>query len=63
MVYQPLGFANSECKGNWNGMVSNLVSGEADIIVSGLIMCCRRTEAADYLWAINHPIEVFAIKG
>ena len=49
--------------GNWNGMVSNLVSGEANIIVSGLIMCCRRTEAADYLWAINHPIEVFAIKG
>ena len=49
--------------GNWNGMVSNLISGEADIIVASLTMCCRRTEAADYLWAISNPIEVFAIKG
>ena len=49
--------------GNWNGMVSNLISGEADIIVTSLTVCCRRTEAADYLWAISNPIEVFAIKG
>jgi hypothetical protein len=49
--------------GNWNGMISNLMSGEADIAATGLTMCCRRTEAADYLWAIDNPIEVFAIKG
>ena len=49
--------------GNWNGMISNLMSGEADIVGASLTMCCRRTEVIDYLWAINHPVEVFAIKG
>ena len=49
--------------GNWNGMISNLMSSEADIVVTGLTMCCRRTEAADFLWTINHAVEAFAIKG
>ena len=49
--------------GNWNGMISNLMSAEADIVGASLTMCCRRTEVIDYLWAINHPVEVFAIKG
>ena len=49
--------------GNWNGMISNLMSGEADIVGASLTMCCRRTEVIDYFWAINHPVEVFAIKG
>ena len=48
--------------GNWNGMISNLMSGEADIALA-LSMCCRRTEAADFLWTIEHSVEVFAIKG
>ena len=48
--------------GNWNGMISNLVSGEADIIGLSAI-CCRRTEVAEYLWSFGHPVEVFAIKG
>ena len=49
--------------GNWNGMISNLMSSEADIVVTGLTMCCRRTEAADFLWTINHAVEAFSIKG
>ena len=49
--------------GNWNGMLSNLMSSEADIVVTGLTLCCRRTEAADFLWTINHAKEAFAIKG
>ena len=49
--------------GNWNGMISNLVSSEADIVVTGLTMCCRRSEAVDFLWTINHAVEAFAIKG
>ena len=48
--------------GNWNGMISNLMSGEADIALA-LAMCCGRTEVADFLWTIEHPVEVFAIKG
>jgi hypothetical protein len=47
---------------NWSGMFTNLMSGEADIIAVSS-MCCRRTEVADYLWTIDHPVEVFAIKG
>ena len=47
---------------NWSGMFTNLMSGEADIIAVSA-MCCRRTEVADYLWTIDHPVEVFAIKG
>ena len=48
--------------GKWNGMVSNLHNGEADIIATELTLCCRRTEAADFLWTIDHPSYVFAIK-
>ena len=48
--------------GNWNGMISNLMSGEADIALA-LAMCCGRTEVADFLWTIEHSVEVFAIKG
>ena len=49
--------------GNWNGMISNLMSSEADIVVTGLTMCCRRTEVADFLWTINHAVEAFSIRG
>ena len=49
--------------GNWNGMISNLVSSEADIAVARLTICCRRTEAADFIWTIDHAFEAFAIKG
>ena len=49
--------------GNWNGMISNLIRSEADIVATGLTLCCRRTEAADFLWTISHAKEAFAIKG
>ena len=55
-------WGNIDKNGNWNGMFSNLMSGEADIALA-LSMCCRRTEAADFLWTIEHSVEVFAIKG
>ena len=55
-------WGNIDKNGNWNGMFSNLMSGEADII--GLTaICCRRTEVVEYLWSFGHPVEVFAIKG
>jgi hypothetical protein len=54
-------WGNIDKNGNWNGMFSNLMSGEADMIgVTGI--CCRRTEVAEYLWSIDHPVEVFAVK-
>ena len=55
-------WGNIDKNGNWNGMFSNLMSGEADIIGLSAI-CCRRTEVAEYLWSFGHPVEVFAIKG
>ena len=50
-------------KGNWNGMISNLRNGEADIITTDLTICCRRTETVDFLWALAEGREAFAIKG
>ena len=49
--------------GKWSGMISNLINGEADFSSAAFTLCCRRTEAVDYLWTIGHSFEVFAIKG
>ena len=49
-------------KGKWNGIVSNLQNGEADIGATLLTLCCRRTEVIDFLWSIDLPSEAFAIK-
>ena len=56
------GWGSVDKKGNWNGIVSNIHNNEADIGVAQLTMCCRRTEVADYLWTLEHPSAVFAIK-
>ena len=39
--------------GKWNGMISNLVNNEADLITASLTMCCKRTEIVDYLWVFE----------
>ena len=48
--------------GVWNGMISNLKNGEADIITATLNICCERTEAVDYLWPMASQSLGFAIK-
>ena len=48
--------------GKWNGMISNLKNGEADIITGTLTICCRRTEAVDFLWPLGSVSFGFAIK-
>ena len=49
-------------KSQWNGMVSNLVNNDADMIVGSLDACCGRTEAIDYLWPLKDRRVGFAIK-
>ena len=49
--------------GKWSGIISNLINGEADVGIGSFTICCRRTEAVDFLWTISQPREAFAIKG
>ena len=49
--------------GQWNGMISNLINGEADILTSSLTICCRRTEVVEYLWTLSLKRTCFGIKG
>ena len=56
------GWGSIDENGKWNGMILNLLNDEADFVASELEICCRRTEAADFLWTIGHPSYVFAIK-
>ena len=46
----------------WNGMISNLVNGEADLITAPLTICCKRTEAVDFLWSFSTQSLGFVIK-
>ena len=48
--------------GEWNGMISNLKNGEADIITAVFSICCKRTEALDFLWPLATRNYGFAIK-
>ena len=48
--------------GEWNGIISNLKNGEADINTGTLTICCRRTEAVDFLWPLGSKSYGFAIK-
>ena len=49
-------------KGKSNGMISNLQNAEADMIANEFTLCCRRSEAVDFLWTIDHPAVALAIK-
>ena len=48
--------------GEWNGMISNLKNGEADIITGSLTICCKRTKVVDFLWPLATISFGFAIK-
>ena len=32
----------------WNGMISNIVNGEADLITTAISSCCKRSQG--YIW-------------
>ena len=49
--------------GQWDGMISNIINGEADLAIATLTICCGRTEVVDYLWTLAQPRPAFAIKG
>ena len=48
--------------GQWNGMISNLVNGDADFITAPLTKCCKRTDAVDFLWSFSTQSLGFVIK-
>ena len=48
--------------GQWNGMVSNLVNGEADLTSAALVICCGRTDAVDFIWTLSEGTSGFVIK-
>ena len=51
-----------EENGLWNGMISNLVNGEADMITASLTSCCGRIEVLDHLWTLSQATLGFMIK-
>ena len=48
--------------GQWNGMISNVVNGEADIITTALLKCCKRTEVLDFFGSFLTESLGFVIK-
>ena len=56
------GSRNSDT-GEWSGMVSNLVNGEADLISVALSLApAGRTDAMDYIWTLSDGTLGFVIK-
>ena len=55
------GSLNKETE-EWNGMIANLMNGEADMITATLNTCCKRTQAVDFLWPMATQNLGFAIK-
>ena len=57
------GSRNSDT-GQWSGMVSNLVNGEADLISVALSLApAGRTDAMDFIWTLSEGTSGFVIKG
>ena len=48
--------------GEWNGMISTLVNGEADMVTTPLQICCERSAVADQLWTLSEESTGFGIK-
>ena len=48
--------------GEWNGMISNLVRAQADMITTPLDLCCGRPKIVDYLWTLSEESKGFGIK-
>ena len=40
--------------GLWNGMISNLINGEVDLLLASLNFCCERTTVLDYFWTLSY---------
>ena len=55
------GLLNSET-GQWSGMISNLLSDEADFISVALTQCCGRPEVIDFIWSLSVGTAGFVIK-
>ena len=56
------GSQNSDT-GQWSGMVSNLVNGEADLISVALSLApAGRTDAMDFIWTLSEGTSGFVIK-
>ena len=51
-----------EKTGLWNGMISNLVNGEADMLTASLTSCCGRIEVIDHLWTLSDATSGSVIK-
>ena len=54
--------AKDPTTGKWNGMVSSIVNGDADLISTSLAVFGARTEVIDYLHPLTNVIRGFAIK-
>ena len=48
--------------GQWNGMISNLLNQEADLISSCMDECCNRSDVVTFLWTLTESELVFGIK-
>ena len=48
--------------GQWNGMISNVVNGEADISTAGLTICCKRNKVLDFFGSFSKESLGFVIK-
>ena len=48
--------------GQWNGMISNVVNREADIITAALTKCCKRTKVLDFFGSFSKESLGFVIK-
>ena len=46
----------------WNGMISNVVNGEADIISAALTKCCKRNKVLDFFGSFSKESLGFVIK-
>ena len=48
--------------GEWSGMISSLVNGEADMITTPFQICCGRSAVVDQLWTLSEESTGFGIK-
>ena len=49
--------------GKWNGMISNIIDGSADIILTCLTVSGKRPEIIDFLHPLSTKFVSFSVKG
>ena len=52
----------NKATGKWNGMISNLIKGDVDLLLTSLNVCCKRTDVLEFLWALSYATSGLAIK-